>query len=934
MTITQVCLGVLPRAHLLLIIAAVCLSGCNNDSRWNRQHAVIPDPVKHYPVLAGNDPAFVLHFDSRQGPDADPGPAPFPLGNGHIAAVVGMERPLGALTAITGPTYGPPRDDCTPVAPALVHNDTALAPVIQSVARVPRSGIVRTTHTTASGLTLTTYDYCHPGVSAIMRLLIVDNTTGAPQEALAPALSYPRHGVAKEDGTVVIGEGPLLMMGAIGGKTRVIAPESEHNALLACPIGTLAPDEKVGVLFYMIAADTAADAAQTRSIIEHVGLDGLTETAAQVEKWHEKGLQIHVSSADITDLLEVQKEHIRTQIAASGVLADLSSGHGQADVCAATPAVRFLLAGGYFDEVQAHLEYLVRVAVAGGVIAARYPAALAVNDTTLPEETWQPTAVAARPAAHLIIQHLWYYRHTGDLELVKRHWPLLQACLVESTATEGEIPPLTADDAEVILASKLLAAGIEPLGYAGPDSLAAASAISLAVAAEAMADMARALGRDDEGRRYAQRAKRLRQAIERTFRTGEPPLYGSFASQLGDSRVGGPLGAVAFLPLWLNYADSADDRQREALDAALAYLWQPGKALKCAPDIPLARPVEMAQALRVLAMNDDPREGLVAARLVDAAAASGAYFNIHRTDGRPAGQVCSSGWGIEAAGAVGEALLYCYLRYETDIPAQKQQLMPRPGTARTLLQAQNIPLGPGEVLDLSIGSGVQSRLYSITHRGEKTSPNLDLTFEVPGEDIVAVDGEYAVFGGKKGAVRRVGEFSRMTIAGLELPQEAVMELQITYGNPFVDPSASSGHTCTSGCGHHSHHGHGHSGDIRVDARSFYHEAPPLPRSTRVAVLTADAEYAQAWQKEAGRQVAILDLNLFLPSYLLGQLLFDTDGNRIVDEVVTDFQEDGGLWARPAYWSSGTMAQVLRQFTSRGGRISEAKNRTPGIEPDL
>jgi len=82
---------------------------------------------------------------------------------------------------------------------------------------------------------------------------------------------------------------------------------------VACPVGTIAPGESAGKLFYLTfeSPDEPTRVEQTVAKLAEQGIDGLAEAYKSNSAWHAQGLRLGTMSQRINDFIEIQKHIVR-----------------------------------------------------------------------------------------------------------------------------------------------------------------------------------------------------------------------------------------------------------------------------------------------------------------------------------------------------------------------------------------------------------------------------------------------------------------------------------------------------------------------------------------------------------------------------------------------------------------------------------------------
>jgi hypothetical protein len=101
---------------------------------------------------------------------------------------------------------------------------------------------------------------------------------------------------------------------------------------------------------------------------------------------------------------------------------------------------RALLALGARDEVGALLRYYHDAALVLGGFPNHAPLDLDVS-AARPPKSWEVFPVPRAEVSWFVLQHKWWLDAGGDLDLVRRHWPMLERCIQgQRVSPEGLLP--------------------------------------------------------------------------------------------------------------------------------------------------------------------------------------------------------------------------------------------------------------------------------------------------------------------------------------------------------------------------------------------------------------------------------------------------------------------------------------------------------------
>jgi len=486
------------------------------------------------------------------------------IGNGYVFAHAGMALPLGRLQGIVGPNYQTPGDHAVEGAFGDCWVEIRMGNDVPGVERSriwrPRGTAVLVSECRVAGADLRTVDFAPPGVPAIVRLVEWTGELGADVRI---AVRFPRG--SRLAGTDLLhsvhGPGRAAVVG-------VDRPAEWSNGRLE--VAATAADS--GWLGVTIA--TGADVDDARATLAAMGplenhlerarayWGGWLASTKQVETWPQRSSGPSGDAGHTSDLIESAKLTLKLQQSLPG------GGAGPMVHFKGTWArdnngvVRGLIAAGAMDEARAVIDYYWRASAVLGRIANRAPLDLGADPLPAPDWATVPAPRTEVPS-WLVLQHWWWLRGGGDLDLVRDHWDYLVRCVSGQEVSDDGLLPFHGD--ETYLGGALLSAVPDRVPRAaglivtGPDdvrpwSLEATAAF--AVANGAMARMAGAVGRGGEARDFASTAEETTRSIERRFWMGSKGFYAPALRGKDRRPHPVPLAPVNAAPLWLGYGDA------------------------------------------------------------------------------------------------------------------------------------------------------------------------------------------------------------------------------------------------------------------------------------------------------------------------------------------------------------------------------------------
>ncbi len=878
MHIASVSKNVLFTTAVVLILA---IAGCG-PVRYNRTHQApaASEFIGAHPWLT----EYFKHWQQEVDLTGEQWPgysdlAAFPIGNGQVFAYEGVTYPLGTLTNVIGPTYqkGTFLGD---IVPLVYCGEEVAAWSTQQVRWVKPAGIVNTESLSADGLSLTTYDFAPPQLAVLCRIMIVSNRGKQVQRRVALALAFSAVGSEKADGGLRIQRGNRIMhAGFVGarpyvqvGKPDISLPDnldscarpspmSEDTSVLRCDLGTLQPGESFVKLAYMAVATDADYAQELATYVEQRGFDLLEDTYRYWQDWHKHTVIVETpNQPEVGELLTISKYLCAVQQAQAGGYSPMD-GYTYTWIRDSNGPVRYLSAVGDFGSVRRHLEYHFRGCAVKGKIGNNLPLDLDVEDTA--KVDWSQVPVEpAESSSFVILQHYWYYRRSGDLELIRRHWPMLRRCLLGQAVDERGLLPFHGDETYRFPGYRLFQAGRDVELYVNLETRSADSAFEYVAAAEALAEMAEAMGSEDEAADYRRRAQRVKQATERYYWQQDRGYYAPAMSDLSDQVQPNPFAPINLRPLWIGYSPSTEQQQCNVLNS-LKYLWQPDATPKTTPRFEPYVTMIPGYTLYALATIGHPAAEVALRGVLRAAEKSGGFAEMNEADNRPSDEI----WGQHRVrpwegGINAEAILYYLTGMEVDAASGRVFLRPQMPQTWHKMTIINLPVGEGR-----------------------------LRLEVVGDEAT---------------VTRVDDTEAKVLL-------AARPLSVTTGNQLtvLQPGEKKEIAFTASSGVEASLG---------TAQPFHWGSPKLPAGTKTVVLTWSKEtVAECWKKY-GPATVIIDTKLPWPAEFLHEALLTADGRRRVDTLVLDTDYFPGAFKRKEFWQGGPGAKIVAEFKRAGGQV--------------
>ncbi len=909
------CTNPMSKNALLAVIAAVAIlaAGCG-PARHNRQQYALTEAE-----LTSTRPWLTEYFEHWQ-QEVDltgeqwPGYSDlgvFPIGNGQVFAYEGTVYPLGTLTNVIGPTYqkGSFLGD---IVPLVYLGKEVVAWSTQRVRWVKPGGIVNTESLSVDGLRLTTYDFAPPQLPILCRIMIVSNEGQRAQRGVALALAFGATDGEPTDNGIRVRRGDRVMEGGfLGSRTRVEIghpelplPDSltretkpglmgENTPVLRCELGTFQPGDTVAKLAYFVVSEADAQDDDLFALVRGRGFALVDDNYEYWRSCNERTVTVETpDQPEVGELLAISKYLCAVQQAKAGGYSPMD-GYTYTWIRDSNGPVRYLSAAGDFESVRRHLEYHFRGCAVAGKIGNNLPLDLDVEQ--IPEINWSQVPVEpAESSSFVILQHYWYYRQSGDLELIRHHWPMLRRCLLGQVVDERGLLPFHGDETYRFPGYEFFQAGKEVELYVNLETRSADSAFEYVAAAEALAEMADELGKAEEAADYQRRAEKIRQATESYYWQQDRGYYAPAMSDLSDQVQPSPFAPINLRPLWIGYA-SDTARQRQNVLGALKYLWREDGTIRMTPEFEPYVTMVPGYGLYAVAAMGHPAARIALNGVLAAAEKSGGFAEMNEPDNRPSDEV----WGQHRirpweGGINAEAILYYLTGMEIDAASGRIFLRPQMPIPWERMCVNNLP-----VADARLRLEMDWKGITVTRQDQSDLVlTLDLTVPVFGA-VARLEGNWQELGGQRGKnVYRYGQHWVQAIGvrlGSGQQVTIIPECSVIYKTPRA---------------------------FLLAAQPFHWGPPKMPAGTKTVVFTWSKETAQECREKYGPGTVVIDTKLPWPAQFLREALLRVDGRRRVDTLVLDTDYFSGAFKREEFWKDGPGATIVAEFKQAGGQVVE------------
>lgn len=907
------------------LIAAVALSGCASRSmvKRNRENHLYTTGalLAEYPWLkdVAANWRTTVDLSASELPGYDDLGA-YPLGNGRVFGINGLLPPLGAVRNLTGPGYQKQAGFYGAVVPAVSVRGELRALPRQSVEWVRKAGVVHTVQQDEA-MALHIYDWVAPAADIWCRLVIAENTgrEDLADVKLVMASNSPSSGTG--DGRLVSERGNSRMtLGVIGAAKaetdglHLPLPETVYGyqqvsgpagiAHLTCPVGKIAPAQSAGKLFYLVFEDvkTPTQAEQTAAGLAEQGLAALAEAYESNRAWHEQGLCLGTMSERVNDFIEIQKHIVRCQQHENGGFSPMDK-YTFTWVRDSVGPVRFFTQMGYPQEVAGYLRYTYAGNAHAREIRLNLPLDIPGPFEAIEDANWSEYPVErAEVPSYIVLHHWWYYLQTADLGLLEDHYEYLKRCIFGQQLSERGTLPFHGDETYRFPGYCAYRQGFDVHDYVQLETQSADSAFEFVAAAEAMAQLAELLGRDEDVTAFADIATRVRKATEEHFWMPDRGYYAPAASDFTAEQHRYPFASINMRPLWIGYA-GVDDQQRQNVLNALKYLWKKGGGVNVTPDFGYYTTMVPGFVLYNLNRihHQDAQKWVL--RVLDAAETSGGFAEMNTPRDRPAESI----WGQHRCrpwegGINAHAIIDAILGPEYDATQNRLKLAPAIGSDERALGATNIAAGETKV-DLTAYSSTGRRTYELTAHSSDGPPTLDLRIRVPARTVHRIGGNYEAFGGHVADQTTDADgWAAVEITDIAMePDEAVtVEIEFDQYDPPVEG---------------------------VGSETFVYGPAEVTGRPSTLLLTWNPEVHERYRQKLGGELMALDTKIPWPlDYLRGVLLPEA-GKIGPRTVLLDVETYPGGFRDTTYWTTGAGGKLIEGYKALGGMVEKAEGAT-------
>jgi len=723
----------------------------------------------------------------------------YPVGNGRVFALEGLQVPLGTLHDVVGPSYQKAHGLLGSYVVSVMLDGRPMLLAQQSTAWVAPGGLVHTRRENREGLRVDILDTVPPELDAILRLVVVSNRSKEVIQdlALVQACSIAR--CEAVDGDLVAMRGTArVRLGFAGARTEMIrervmpdlppelpkqlrtlgigGEENVENEAVRCRLGYVRPGESVGKIAYVTVSSNETTEKASIQEIEQRGIELLKASHEFWQQQAQRTVQVEGVPEEIAEFLSIGKYLCWVQQAEAGGYSPMHK-YSYTWIRDSNGPVKYLLDAGDYDSVGRYLQYHFNGCAQRKRIFNNLELNLSVE--RVPEVDWsQVPSPKAEIASFVILQNYWYYKHTGETAQLEQRWEYLRRCLDGHAIDEEGRLPFHGDETYRFPGYHLFGAGKEAADYVFMQLRSADSAFEYVAAAEAMAEMAEALGKSEEAGEFRECARRVRRATERYFWQRDRGYYAPAMSDLSDELYRYPFANINLRPLWIGYGKPDEQRQVDNVLNALAYLYK-AKAgtTRTTPGCGHYVGMTPGYLLSNLAALDHPAAADALEGLLGAAEPSGGFAEMNRPDDLPADEV----WGQHRVrpwegGTNASAVLQYLTGFEPDAPSREVRFAPHLPKRCSNMKVSNLRVAEA-LLELRVSARDETLSYAVKCEQAQRPVEVELAASAEGQRLRATEGNYRELGGyTRPGDARFGR-SHLIITGVKL--EAGEELKVT-----------------------------------------------------------------------------------------------------------------------------------------------------------
>jgi hypothetical protein len=878
----------------------------------------------------------------------------YPVGNGWVWTAIGP-YPFYNTTATLGPEYQypvqwNPGSTFAGDAVSLLADGKPLVLENQWMWKIRRTDVVVAAAAGADRrIVFYALTFAPPGLKALLRLYAVANGSDAPLTGVLVTNTIPRTKAAGKTLTETVKHAPIADAAGDANTRTMISgvlddldaaasrDEKANTGALAIRLGDIAPGRCGKALLYHVAfletvngKPVESDAEKTLAAVKARGFGLLDDT---IKYWHDYNASTTaldapgpwgVRAADFVDdvkmLVQVQ------QFERTGAVGPMwfFSDQWIRDACG---PVKSFVRTGRFDSARRVLDYHYRASAACRKILNWLPMDVDIAQARPPVEDWSKVTMnfADRHAtcevpSWIVLQHYWYFRASGDARTIGEHWGYLKRCFYgqfDNPADKVFRPdfkiPFHGDETYIYSGGEALwkdRYDLEQSSYPGGNIYSADSSFELAAAGDALAAMAKALGKNEDAVKIAEAAAKIRAAAEKYYWMNDLGFYAQGMSVLFDGQLSRyPMANINANVIWSGYGDVRDKKTVSNALRMAEYLMEESGVLNPILGYDVTVGMLQGQGLHTLAAIDHPwAEKAFYALLMIAGETT--EFSEWMAPGRDFRTMYRANrirpW---EAGINLDALLSYLSGFEPDAFAKRMVLAPRlPGGVYSPIKwdrmtLRHLPMGEGH-FDLSVADTGQGqdrrRLYEVTSHSQD-----DVTVRLKATVPFATIGRVEVNG--KAVDAQVAEAFSQALASITaaLPAGRTLAVSVAYRARPAKP-------------------------VEIDLKPFTATAPKFEKSDIVVFTASRPQPDRVLLREAlarKHKVVAIDATLPTDPATFEAALLSTFGLRTRMLILDEGTMASGV-RKDTFWLDPRFDEIVGKFLSRGGVVVEAASRNP------
>ena len=744
------------------------------------------------------------------------------VGNSRVFGIVGTGNPITTIHQITGPHI---------MLAGLMNNGSAFNPSTmdlsfgdkpvqftkQTLSKVRGTNIV-VMDLVGDGIEMSVFNYAPFGMNALLRTVVIKNTGKAPLADVVLRSNLYRT-VVKDGqlynsfkggtGGSAMGQTRQMFAGFLE-QAEVTGPEEKPGTgALTVKIGTVpAGGEVVRTKYLVFSMKEIGDEAKTLALVKNEGTKLLKKTYDDWQSWFSTKTRLECPDQRLIDLLDDNKMLVKIQTAEPQYAAGPMEFFAGVWVRDSNGPFLYYLRMGDLEAAKGMLEFYYRASAYNKRIVNNMPMDIDISKPLEPRFDW--TAVYTDPVetpSWLIMQHMWYYRYTGDIGPIRGHWDYLKRCLYGQIVNHKAEPFYTIDYASKVTAPNKMYRfphhGDETWIYPGfeilnsrdfpepndhPhwDSYSTDSTWEFVVSAEIMAEFARLLGRANEAKGMEDIARDGRAAIERDYWMPEKGLYAPAMNMRSLDMHQPPFAMVNFNALWIDYLDPEDPKAISNVVETMKYTMNPNYVTDVTETLRVYVGMQPGMFLYNLAAIDHPFAEPALKAMMEVASPSGEYTEKHVTDPNSYRSGFRGHRIRPWEGGINMDAAYYYLTgLKPDMGNNRIALCPRLPFEWKEMSVTGQKLGNGQ-LDLNVADNDGKRSYTIKWTGTKPI-TADFKVSLPQSKIasVKVGGKAVPFAPKSrwntttAQIEVVLPAAQTTVVAVEYAKETVKPLKFS-----------------------------------------------------------------------------------------------------------------------------------------------------------